>query len=665
MSVVLPRYRLRAVHLTALWAYGVGQPVFSLLDGNPELLALRGLTRSAVVLFALTLALVPPLLAVGVEWLLSRIWVFGANCLHALLVFVFLAPLALQLAKWLDPETPDATLLVVLLVSLVGAAAYLVWRPAQLFLSFSLVLPVIGLASFVFDIPVATRDAQAADVRPSSRPPIVMLVLDELPVSSLMTRSGEIDRIRYPNFARLAREGTWYRNSTTVHDFSSEAIPAILTGRRSRSGALPTFADHPENLFTLLGGSYDMRVHETWTRLCPLSLCPQGVGATLDRMDDLYEDLGTAYLRKIVPSSLSAPVPRVFAGYEGPTFDAYMRDLSTDPRPGVLYLAHLLLPHAPWRLLPSGHTYRFSKFAEGLEYPAGVWTDDAWLVAQAYQRHLLQLGYTDTVVGRLLDELDRTGLYDRALVIVLADHGASFRAGLPRRGISRATFADIAPVPLFVKYPHERRGGADGRPARTIDVLPTIADVLGVRIPWRVDGRSLLGRPAAPEDVVVEAKETRLRVPTIRVAVELEDAVDRKSAMFGEGRHSLYRLGTHTRLLGTVVPTDTARSETMHVAIQSSQLFTDVRKDAHVVPARVAGIVTQGRLDRRTELAIAVNGRVRALARWFQGAGGQLFRVLVPESSLRDGYNRIDVYSVHDGGASASLVWLGGSGGEQ
>ena len=660
MNVALPSYRVRAIHLCALWAYGVGQPVFSLLQGNPELLALRGFTRSAVVVFALSLALVPPLLAVAVEWLLSRVWPAGANLLHALLVVLFVVPLGLQLAKWVDPGTADVALILVLALSIAGAAVYLLWRPVQLFLSFSLLLPVVGLAMFVFGTPVATRDAEAADVRPHVRLPIVMLVLDELPLTSLMTRSGDVDAVRYPNFARLESDGTWYRSATTVHDFSSEAVPAILTGRRSRSGELPTLADHPENVFTFLGAAYDFRVHESWTRLCPLRRCPQRVGA-IRRMDDLYEDVGTAYLRKIVPDPLAAPVPRAFAGYEGDAFEDLLHEIATEGGPGVLYFAHLLLPHAPWRLLPSGRSYNFSKYAEGLVYPTGVWTNDSWLVQQAYQRHLLQVEYTDAVVGRLLDELERADLYDRALVVIVSDHGASFRAGLPRRNISRETFADIAAVPLFIKYPHQRQTGADPRPARTIDVLPTIADVLHVDLPWPVDGRSLLRAPRRSGAVVIDGKDVRLTMPGRAVARDVQRAVGRKSALFGEGRDSLFRLGMHKRLLGARVSSDVPRSTTTRVAIQRADLYAEVRYDSQVIPARVAGIVTEGQLGRRTELAIAVNGRVQVLARGFRGAGGQLFRVLVPESALREGYNRIDVFAIHGAAGSTRLVWLGTS----
>ena len=72
-------------------------------------------------------------------------------------------------------------------------------------------------------------------------------------------------------------------------------------------------------------------------------------------------------------------------------------------------------------------------------------------------------------------------------------------------------------MPLFVKLPHQSKGRVVQAPARTIDIFPTIADVLGVRIPWHVDGRSLLGGFPAERDVVlIKDGGRRFVVPTAR-----------------------------------------------------------------------------------------------------------------------------------------------------
>jgi arylsulfatase A-like enzyme len=55
---------------------------------------------------------------------------------------------------------------------------------------------------------------------------------------------------------------------------------------------------------------------------------------------------------------------------------------------------------------------------------------------------------------------------------------------------------DVLPVPLFIKEPNQRKGKISDVNAQAIDVLPTIADLLDVPLPWKVDGVSLIGTPA-------------------------------------------------------------------------------------------------------------------------------------------------------------------------
>jgi arylsulfatase A-like enzyme len=123
------------------------------------------------------------------------------------------------------------------------------------------------------------------------------------------------------------------------------------------------------------------------------------------------------------------------------------------------------------------------------------------------------------VLGQIIRRLRAAGLWNRSLFVVTADHGVSFLPGEHERTVNLTNIGDIAPVPLFVKTPGERTGHVDDRSAQTIDVVPTIADVLGIPVPWRVDGTSLLrpGRPypsriavASHEGGVVEASWRRI-----------------------------------------------------------------------------------------------------------------------------------------------------------
>ena len=104
-------------------------------------------------------------------------------------------------------------------------------------------------------------------------------------------------------------------------------------------------------------------------------------------------------------------------------------------------------------------------------------------------RYLDQVQFVDRLVGELQASLERKGVWGRALVVLVADHGVAFRPGVSRRFVSRDNLAQVGSVPLFVKPPGvNSRRVSDGL-ATTVDVFPTIGDWLGTG--WKGDGESL------------------------------------------------------------------------------------------------------------------------------------------------------------------------------
>ena len=657
----LDSYPTRAVHMTALWAYGVTQPIFSFVNGNPELLALRGATWTEVIAFALVLGLAPPLAVTAYAWVASRFSRWIGDLLFLVFLAVFSVPLALQLVGLVDPSTL-LVVLAALVLPVAAVVAYARWRPVRLFLAFSLILPVLSFVSFLRAAPVFADSEFAANVDVASPTPVVVVVLDELPLSSLMARTGEIDAVRYPGFATLSRDGTWYRNATTVHQSSSAAVPAILTGRVPPKDSLPVVGDHPENLFSLLGGAYTLNVQEAVTALCPRSSCPRDRKSVVDRVEFLLTNISTHYVKSAFQGRSQGVAWDLFIdslGSRKQGFDTFLRGLSGAGSQRTLNFVHVMLPHGPYEFLPSGRSYKPTS-NDGIY--SETWENDSWLVLQGYQRHLLQVAYTDAFIGRLVSRLQEADLYDRSLVVVVGDHGASFRAGDRRRPATKTNFGDIANVPLFVKYPGQDRGTVDSRSARTVDILPTIADVLSFSMPWRVDGTSLLSPPPARREAAVSALDgTTLRLPLDVVKRHTQATVARKEAQFGRGRDSLYRIGVNRDLLGSTVASTSSGSRAIRVRIEDESLLGDTRKAEGVVPARISGVVEEGKLDPGTELAVAVNGRIQALTRCFEVGEVQRFRAMVPESALREGSNRVDVFAIEVQGATRRLVRLGGT----
>jgi Sulfatase len=682
---------LRAgLHLAGLSAFAVAQPLFDLLSRNAEFFAVRGSTRWEIVVFALGVALVPPLVLVALEALAGLIDRRAATGLHLVFVAGLSGLFVLQAVR--SAEASTAALLAGSAVAGAGVALlYAKARPARMLLTVLGAAPALFVALFLLASPVqrlvfaATPEPRLANV--AARSPVVMVVFDELPTISLMDRAGAIDAVRYPNIARLARDATWYRNATTVHEWTTAAVPAILTGRRPREGSLPLYLDHPENVFTLLGGRYRMRVFEPQTHLCPPELCASRAKPFVARVGSLLSDLSVVSGHLVLPEDLATRLPSITGAWQdfgaadepralfeaGPSgqggrpaaytardleVERFVRALRPQEQPSLSFL-HVLLPHHPWEYLPDGRVY-----ASNLPTQPGMvgerWVGDPYFAEQAYQRHLLQVGYVDTVVGRILDRLEEIGAYDESLVVVVADHGLAFQPGDERRRVHAGNLAEIAFVPLFVKAPGQREGRVEDVHVATIDLLPTMAELLGIRMPWPTDGASVahatgIGRP----QVVVQKSNGET------VTARLEDALAqrgralaRQVELFGDRARppGLYALGPHPELVGR----DVEALDTEPAGDESFDQYGSTRYDpeAPVVPTRVAGEL-EGVSDGE-DVAVAVNGRIGVVTTTFSYQGATLVSALLPVSAFRPGANDVRLYVVREDGGEVRLRQVAG-----
>jgi hypothetical protein len=467
----------------------------------------------------------------------------------------------------------------------------------------------------------------------------------------------------------------------------------MLDGKLPRPGELPTLDDHPENLFTLLRRDYRLRVAEPVTHLCPKSACPRARRPLGDRVGGLADDLRLVYLHVLLPDDYTRDLPPVNQTWQGfgdhsaeetPSrravevanandvdrhvgqelwrdqrheFGAFVRTIQPSRRP-ALYFLHTLLPHSPWRFLPSGRQYANSLGIEGLS--TDTWVEDEWLTTQAWQRHLLQVGFTDRLLGQLLARLKRAGLYDRSVIVVTADHGVSFWPGERRRGVTPPNLQDIALVPLLVKLPRNARGGTiDDRDAKTVDILPTVADALDATVPWRTDGRSLLGPPPATRRQVVVHERVGGRIvgaPADRVWEAFGRSLERKLRAFGSGARSLYAIGPDRALVGRPVSSFRVLPSSITYDIDGSALLRDVDPSSSLVPTYVTGSLDGA--DPGLPLAVAFNGRIAAVTRAYAAEGAVEFAAMVAETSLRPGANDVAVFAIRgqtlerlDGGA--------------
>lgn len=107
-----------------------------------------------------------------------------------------------------------------------------------------------------------------------------------------------------------------------------------------------------------------------------------------------------------------------------------------------------------------------------------------------------EVAYTDHGLRRLFDRLDERGVLERALIVVLADHGENLsgrRMGTDNVDFThRRLFEDVAHTPLIIKLPGQRAGQRSDALTQNVDVLPTVLELCGLAIEPAVDGRSLV-----------------------------------------------------------------------------------------------------------------------------------------------------------------------------
>ncbi|MFA6995072.1 MAG: LTA synthase family protein [Patescibacteria group bacterium] len=109
------------------------------------------------------------------------------------------------------------------------------------------------------------------------------------------------------------------------------------------------------------------------------------------------------------------------------------------------------------------------------------------------QNYLQSIHYVDQAIGKFLNQLKTLGLYDNSLIVIYGDHGSY-------TSISRALKADNAisvglsdnQVPLIILAPDTNLSGTINNPSSHLDFYPTIANLLGLKIPRSVLGQDIL-----------------------------------------------------------------------------------------------------------------------------------------------------------------------------
>ena len=497
-----------AVYL-ALTTIAIAQPLLQLYGANVAVFAAAGYEGSIVLWFAALVLVVPALVLLILDVSVSLAIPKSRHLVHLVLVFVALWAFVSVVLRSVSFGVWGLDALFTAMVAAVFTVAYHRVNTVRAWLTY--LSPVVLVVAITFassasaviwppdigvvDVSNASRSAlDELRTVPQEDVSVLWIVLDEAPLFPLLTTGGKINANRFPGFAALADSSTWYRNVLATSQTTTDAVPAMLTGKWPTSGVGPVLSNHKNNLFTLMNGHLAMDGHEVATALCPRKVCSKvsvsgseeialANSATSTTVVD--EDMSTTrqtplstFVRdamvvvghKVLPSGLRSKLPPIDEGWGGfGAVDNLEEDETTDSAPRTLTTENLerakstsvqqweqggpmsqlpvvegVIKRATQADRPTLHfahvllPHRPWMLTPDMRYSRALSTDKRSntiidRVRDEYQAHLLQYAAVDTVIGDMVTSLKKSENWDRTMVIVTADHGITFVPGESKR----------------------------------------------------------------------------------------------------------------------------------------------------------------------------------------------------------------------------------------
>ncbi|MFQ6096596.1 MAG: sulfatase [Armatimonadota bacterium] len=343
---------------------------------------------------------------------------------------------------------------------------------------------------------------------------IVVLMLDSLRPDHVGCYGNE--EVKTPHLDRLAREGTIFTRAYAEYPITVPSRTALVSGDF-------TFTNRP---WCPLRG-YDLHIAEILKEqgyvTAAFSDTPFSTGAGMDRGFDTFEFFAMGKCHKPIVEGRTADIsdayfppgtPEVEVNYYRNTatnrqycmeeFGAYCPELITRAVEGwlddhrrdtfLLWVDHFN-PHEPWDP-PPPYDRMYQPDYDGRYIPMPVGPDCSWMTEEDRQHVLANykgcVTETDEHVGRVIGRLRQLDLLDDTLVVVISDHGEPFCEHGTIRKYGVPVYDELSRMVFMLRKPGLVWEGlvCDALVENT-DLLPTVADMLDIGLPRRVDGLSL------------------------------------------------------------------------------------------------------------------------------------------------------------------------------
>ncbi len=187
----------------------------------------------------------------------------------------------------------------------------------------------------------------------------------------------------------------------------------------------------------------------------------------------------------------------------GPKAIAWLEARKDEPFLLLLHTYDVHTPYAPptplrerFAGLVEPPTPGFEPSSEALEaIRTSRWTPEPLPLADRDLRYAeamydAEIAHVDAWIGRILASLAATGLDAHTTVILFSDHGEEF--GEHGSLLHEKPYATVTRIPFIVRTPGAKTGARRAEVIQGVDLLPTLSELVGARLPRGVEGRSLV-----------------------------------------------------------------------------------------------------------------------------------------------------------------------------
>ena len=373
---------------------------------------------------------------------------------------------------------------------------------------------------------------------PKEKPNIVIILLDAVRARSLKFYGAS--RNTTPFLTSMEKEFTIYENAISSSYWTMPSVASLFTGMYTSGHGLVSDGDKLDKSFATMPAL--LRQHGYRCSAFVKNIYVSEYSGLTSTFHDFYSTSGFDTIKEIMSrlsrkmvSNLQPPGitrsygqnvnsgNRLLEGFYNASARCF--DLMIDRgsghfvrcfsrwlekyknKPFFAYL-HFFETHSPYRT-PLNFAFKFSSLRDNikrlfvnhdhLKYllkKCQMTADDFSILLSAYYS---SINYADYLIGRVVRLLQKRGVYDETLIVILSDHGDN----IGYHGLMFHYFClydTLIKIPLLVKFPaHIGVAGRISQVVQNVDIFPTILSQLGIKdtAVWeQTQGNDLLGLAA-------------------------------------------------------------------------------------------------------------------------------------------------------------------------